>query len=336
MAKIITLGEIMLRLSTATGQRLATSSHLAAHYGGGEANVAISLAHFEHQVSFASKVPQNFLGEAVKKHLLGNQVNIAPLLFGGDRLGSYYLESGSDLRAAAVIYDRRYSSFAEVTTNEWGTDLFEGVDLFHLSGITPALSPAWQALVLELVALAKAAGAKVSFDINYRGKLWSTAEMAEFLPKILPLVDYCSAGKLDAQVFMGVEKAAADLDATAEMRYYYTQMQALYPNIAVFFSTHRHVHSTEQNDLQGTLWYQGDLYESRAYSLKAIVDRVGGGDAYSAGILHGLLSGYDGQQTVEFGTAAAVLKHTVSGDDNQFSAAEVTAFASSTSSKINR
>lgn len=331
MAKVLTLGEIMLRLSTVES-RLAETSEMQAHYGGGEANVAISLANFGHQAYFASKVPDNALGLAVKRHLNRFGVHTDYLLFGGQRLGIYFLEQGVGIKAANVVYDRAYSSFSQMKENEWERlDLFAGVDLFHLSGITPALSPAWVELLIKLMQEAKSRKVKISFDINFRGKLWSQAQASVALKQILPYVDYLSAGKLDAQYLLGIENAQ---DLSLEQCY--QEMQKLYPNIQVIYSTNRTILSAKHNQLQGTIYAQNQYYKSEVIDIPDIIDRVGGGDAYSAGILHGLLSGYSAQETVNFATAASALKHMVYGDCNQFTLEEVQAYLENGSSKINR
>ena len=331
MAKVLTLGEIMLRLSTVES-RLAETSEIQAHYGGGEANVAISLANFGHQAYFASKVPDNALGLAVKRHLNRFGVHTDYLLFGGQRLGIYFLEQGVGIKAANVVYDRAYSSFSQMKENEWERlDLFAGIDLFHLSGITPALSPAWVELLIKLMQEAKSRKVKISFDINFRGKLWSQAQASVALKQILPYVDYLSAGKLDAQYLLGIENAQ---DLSLEQCY--QEMQKLYPNIQVIYSTNRTILSAKHNQLQGTIYAQNQYYKSEVIDIPDIIDRVGGGDAYSAGILHGLLSGYSAQETVNFATAASALKHMVYGDCNQFTLEEVQAYLENGSSKINR
>lgn len=331
MAKVLTLGEIMLRLSTVES-RLAETSEMQAHYGGGEANVAISLANFGHQAYFASKVPDNALGLAVKHHLNRFGVHTDYLLFGGQRLGIYFLEQGVGIKAANVVYDRAYSSFSQMKENEWERlDLFAGIDLFHLSGITPALSPAWVELLIKLMQEAKSRKVKISFDINFRGKLWSQAQASVALKQILPYVDYLSAGKLDAQYLLGIENAQ---DLSLEQCY--QEMQKLYPNIQVIYSTNRTILSAKHNQLQGTIYAQNQYYKSEVIDIPDIIDRVGGGDAYSAGILHGLLSGYSAQETVNFATAASALKHMVYGDCNQFTLEEVQAYLENGSSKINR
>lgn len=335
MGKVVTLGEIMLRLSTQQGLRLAQSEGFEAHYGGGEANVAISLANYGHEVAFASKVPENSLGEAVKRHLQRYGVATNFLLQGGPRLGTYYMESGIGERAASVIYDRAGSSFAGMQEVEWDmAKLFDHVDIFHISGITPALSANWRKLTLTLMQAAKKAGCKISFDINYRGKLWTQKEAGETLQDLLPLVDYCSAGKMDALYLLEIPEMPKE--QPNEAIYYYQKMQELFPNIQVFYSTKREVYSASANQLIGTLWMENQYYESQAHRIDPIVDRVGGGDAFSGGVLHGLLNKDAPQSIINFATAASALKHTIHGDCNQFSQTEVESFLAAGSGKIIR
>ncbi|MHC5249671.1 PfkB family carbohydrate kinase [Enterococcus sp. LJL90] len=335
MAKIVTLGEIMLRLSSTEGIRLTDSKQLAAHYGGGEANVAISLANYGHQVAYASKVPDNSLGTAVSQHLRKFGVNTAFLLKGGPRLGTYYMETGIGERAAAVIYDRVGSSFAEMKAIEWDTDaLFDGVEIFHISGITPALSPTWQLLTLSLIKEAREKGCKISFDINYRGKLWTQAQASIVLQQILPYVDYLSAGKLDALHLLGIP--ASPENTENDLLYYYQEIKKMYPNIHLIYSTKRTVQSASTNLLIGTLFIENKYYESQLHEISPIVDRVGGGDAFAGGVIHGLLSNWQPQNIISFATAASALKHTIHGDCNQFTETEVSNFLAAGSGKIVR
>lgn len=328
MANVLTLGEIMLRLSTRVGDRLNDSQSLAVHYGGGEANVAISLANYGHEVYFASKVPHNALGKAVSQHLKKYNVQTDYLLQGGPRLGTYYMENGSGPRGAAVTYDRAHSSFAEMHKLDWSLEeLFEGVELFHISGITPALSKVWEKQTCLLVQQAKQAGCKISFDCNFRGNLWSQDQAGAVFKSILPYVDYCSAGPLDAQYLFGIPTAPETADT---LDYYYQKLHELFPNIQYFYSTKRTVFSANHHQLQGTLWWPEGVAKSRVYEVTSIVDRVGAGDAFAGGVLHGLLAGKAPQAVIEFGTAAAVMKHTIHGDCNQFTEVEVDQFLKTT------
>lgn len=319
MKKILTLGEIMLRLSTIEDSRLEESTRLAAHYGGGEANVAISLANFGHQALFASKIPENAIGKGAKHHLMKYGVETSHLLMGGERLGTYYLENGTGIRSTSVIYDRCHSSFSKMDELEWDLDqLFENVHLFHISGITPALSLKWQDWVLLLIKEAKKRQIIVSLDINYRGKLWSVNECRSFLQRIVQYVDWCSAARLDALNFFEIpEKEDADLN------YYYHEIIQRYPSIKVLYSTSREVITPQHHRLQGNLLIEESLFQSKVIDIQNIVDRVGGGDAFAAGILHGLLTKMTPQKTIDFATTASALKHSIHGDCNQFSSEKV-------------
>ncbi|MDT2524713.1 sugar kinase [Enterococcus raffinosus] len=331
MAKIVCLGEIMLRLSVETGIRLNHTQQLEAYYGGGEANVAVSLANYGHQVQFASKIADNGLGQAAERHLRSYGVATDYLLKAQGRMGVYYVEQGNAQRATSVIYDRQYSTFSLMSELEWKLqDLFSDVEIFHISGITPALSEYWKELTIELTKTAKKTGCKVSFDCNYRQSLWSQGEAGAFLKKVLPLVDYCSAGKMDAIYLLGVPETEEDIV------YYYQKMQELFPNITAFYSTNRSVHSTCVHELQGTLWLNGKCYTSKNHLIDPIVDRIGGGDAFTGGILHGLINDYLPIETIEFATGASVLKHSVKGDCNQFTEEEVVSFIQSSTATIKR
>lgn len=334
MSSILTFGEIMLRLSTSTGTHFSNAVSFQAHYGGAEANVAVNLANFNHDVAFASKVPDNALGLAAKRHLQKYGVKTNDLLFGGNRLGTYYLDSGVGERSSAVIYDRANSSFAAVQEMEWDFDkLFENVNILHVSGITPALSDKLAEITLDMVKEAKKRDLKVSFDINFRSKLWNHDQASEVISKILPYVDYCSAGKLDAIYLLGISENHSGQN---DQDYYYQKMHEKFNNIEVFYSTNREVHSATSNTLQGTLWKDGKTYVSKIHKLEPIIDRVGGGDAFSAGILHGLLTGADLNYTVSFATAYSSLKHTVFGDCNPFTVKEVENLMENGTAQINR
>lgn len=325
MAHVLTLGEIMLRLSVGGGTRLADARALAANYGGAEANVAASLALFGHHAAFASKIPENALGDGALVHLNRFGVDTHFVLRGGPRLGTYYLEEGVGGRASQATYDRAGSSFALINTCPWNLDeLFSGVELFHITGVTPALSTTWRTLTLELVHAAAEHGIGVSYDVNFRGKLWSWDECIAAFRDILPYVSILSAGIGDVQSVLDVERTACDEGALAAA---YRQLFEAAPRLRAVYSTRRAVHSSSSNDLTGYLMLRGDdLRHSATHHIEPIVDRVGGGDAFAAGVLHGLLEGWDAQRVIEFGTAASALKHTVVGDCNRFSVPEVEAF----------
>lgn len=328
MGKIITLGEVLMRLSTNVGERLSTSKCLHVNYGGSEVNVAISLANFGHQVFFASKIPDTVVGEAVIKQLKAYNVNTNFVLRSTGRLGTYFMESGNGLRGSSVIYDREGSIFSLITENEWQLErMFADKDIFHISGITPALSDSWRDLTIYLIQQAKSTGCKISFDSNYRQNLWTQNQAGNMLRKILPYVDYCSVSKLDARYLLNIPEMKDKL--SDEISYYYQKMHEMFPNVELFYSTKRKIFSANRHQLQGTCWMNGSYFESKVYELEHIVDRVGGGDAFSAGILHGILTKKEPDKLLEFATLSATLKHTIHGDFNQFSLQEVEALLES-------
>lgn len=337
MMKVITFGEIMLRLSTQYGDRISQTQSFDATYGGAEANVGISLANYGYEVSFVSKVPSNPLGLAAEAHLKSKNVNTKFLLKGGERLGSYYLEVGAGERSSKVIYDRKYSSFSSMKKDEINWDeVFKGVDLFHVSGIAMAISIEVQQIVKVAVTKAKEFGVKVSFDFNYRAGLWSQSEAAEAYKMILSMVDICSASELDAIYLLKIKKADEVLSTEEKLVYYYKKIRGMYPNIKILTSTTRKVISSSENELIGYLLIKGKLYTSKLYYLNPIVDRVGSGDAYMSGIIYGYLENMPPHDIVGFATAAGALKHTVNGDCNVFSENEVKEFLENGSGKIDR
>lgn len=337
MKKIVTLGEIMLRFSTSTGERLSQTNGLTVHYGGAEANVAVSLSHFGHQSYFLSKVPNNPLGQAVYSHLRSHGVHTDFLLMGGERLGSYYLESGVGERSAQVTYDRKYSSFSTMKVDEVNLDaVLEGASLFHVSGITLALSQELRELTLLALKKAKEYGVKTSFDFNYRSKLWTQEEAKNAILPMLPFVDICSCGELDSIYLLGMEKADQTLPQEERLKFYYRKLVEMYPNIKFISSTFRDVLSASSNRLQGNLFTDGTLYQSKVHHIEPIVDRVGGGDAFASGVLCGILDGLEPQKIISFAAAASALKHTIHGDSNVFTKEEVLQFAENAPGKIVR
>lgn len=337
MKKVVTFGEILLRLSTNSGERLSQAGQIHMHYGGAEANVGVSLSRFGHNVYFVSKVPDNVLGVAVESHLKSHGVHTDFLLKGGERLGTYYVETGVGPRSAQVIYDRKYSSISQLALGEIDFDeIFQDASLFHVSGITAALDPSMKEIVLHSLQKAKEYGVITSFDFNYRAKLWSQKEAADAMKAFLPYVDICSCGELDAIYLLGIPEAEESLEARIKLKYYYQKINEMYPNIQYMSSTFRGVISASTNMLQGNFYTDGELYQSKVHQIDHIVDRVGGGDAFAAGILHGILKRLTPKEVIEFATAASVLKHTVHGDCNVFSEDEINLFASSAPGKIVR
>lgn len=333
MATVLCVGEVMCRLSVGGGVRLADAPAFDAHYGGAEANVAVSLANFGHEARVATKVPENPLGDAVVRHLWRCGVDTSQVLRGGARLGTYYLEMGTGNRGSMAVYDRAGSSFATMGGCEWDLDeLLGGVDLVHITGICPALSPAWREATLEIVRGAAERGVAVSYDVNYRGKLWSWDECMDAFRDVLPHVSVLAASWGDVQSALGLGRTEWSEDA---MRGAYDALVAAHPNVRAVYSTRRVARSSSSNDLTGYLYLAdgsgaaGELHRSRTWLVEPIVDRVGGGDAFAGGLLHGLLSGMPAGEAIEFAAAASVLKHTVMGDANCFTAQEVEDFMSS-------
>lgn len=337
MKKIVTFGEILLRLSTKVGKRLHQTDQLQLHYGGAEANVSISLATFGHEVIFVSKVPNNALGLAALHHLNSHGVNTSNLAIGGKRLGTYYVETGVGEREAQVIYDRSCSSFAQVVADEFDLDhMLSGATMFHVSGITPALSPVWQEATRIALKKARKKGVMTSFDFNYRSKLWSHSEASETIQSLLPYVDICSCSELDAVYLLGISQAEESLSKEEKLIYYYKKIQAMYPDMQYLSSTFREVISSSHHRLQGNLYKDGKLYQSRVHQIQPIVDRIGGGDAFFSGVLHGILHQKHLQETISFATTASALKHSVEGDCNLFTEDEINAYVDHTAFGISR
>lgn len=333
--RVITLGEILLRFSTSEEIRIKNTDEFRVCYGGAETNVGVSLSQFGHKVSVASVLPEyNPLSKAVLSRMHGYDVDTDLIIEQPGRLGTYYLEQGNSVRGSQVTYDRKYSSIAMLEELCWDLDeIFKGVDLLHISGIVPALSKKWQSWTVEIVKKAKEYGCLVSFDMNYRSKLWGYEEAYPCFQQILPYVDILSAGRLDAIHFLQVATAEEDVS----LEEIYRRLKEKYANIKVLYSTKRNVFSTNHHELQG--FYVGEdnnFVESKIYDIQPVIDRVGGGDAFAAGILNGVLKAWESQKVVDFGTASSVLKHTVFGDWNPFDEEEVFTFMNQKSGQIVR
>lgn len=337
MKKIVAFGEPLLRYSTNQGVRIEQTRKLNIHYGGAEVNVSVSLANFGYEAYFIGKVPDHGLGKAVEKHLKSYGVHTDYLLKGGERLGAYYLEAGVGERSSNVIYDRKHSSFSEIRPEEIDfEEFFQDAHLYHVTGITPALSPTLQEMTLLSLQKAKEMGVTTSFDFNYRTKLWSQEEAAAAIKPILPYVDICSCGELDAIHLLGIEKITDEMDRELKLRHYYEKIQQIYPNLQHLYSTFRDVQSASVHHLQGNYYHNGTLYQSKTHHVDPIVDPVGGGDSFAAGMLFGILENIEPEKTVSFATAGAALKHTLHGDANQFSKEEISSFVDQASGKIIR
>lgn len=324
MNKIVTFGEILSRLSTEQGQRLASATQLRLHFGGAEANVAVSLAQYGHQTAVVSRLPENMLSDHVVHYLKSMNVNTDLIDFGGERLGSYYLEVGAGNRGSKVVYDRKHSSFSQLTETMLDYDrILESTSFIHVTGITMALSIEMVDIVENLFKEAKKRGIQISFDFNYRSKLWSQAEAGSAFKRLLPYIDICSCAELDLVDLLGYPKLDQTLDYQEKLISYYKQLTNDYPNLKLCISTKRNNISATHNTLKGYLYADDTLYQSKTYDIDHIIDRVGGGDAFVAGILHGYINEWSLDAIVSFATAASVLKHTISGDANLVTEAEV-------------
>lgn len=328
MAKVVTLGEIMLRLSPPGNQRFLQAQSFDVNYGGGEANVAVTLAQLGHRASFVSKIPDNAIGEAAIATLRKMGVDCTHIVRGGERLGIYYLENGASIRPSSVVYDRAGSAIACADPKEFDFDaIFENVDLFHISGITVALSDSAAKLAMVSVEEAAKRGITISFDLNYRAKLWTDkiAEKQKAMAQIAQKADICFGNALDAEKCLGYRDGhyhfteepyenSISPKAMADVVHAY--------GLKCLVTTLRENHSASDNGWSGAVSDGSSYFMGRKYELH-IVDRVGGGDAYAAGFLHGWLSGKNLQESLELGLATAAIKHTIPGDLNFVTEAEV-------------
>lgn len=312
--KVLGFGEIMLRLIPPNNQKIIQSNSFEAIYGGGEGNVIASLACFGHKTKFATKVPNNSLGDKVIRDLKGFDINTNCIVQGEGRLGIYFSEIGHGYRSTEVIYDRKYSAISMANKNEFNIEeMLDGVGMIHLSGITPALSKELYDLVIDIAKYCNQNGILVSFDSNYRAKLWSLEDAKGFLEKMLPFVDIAFLGSLDMTNILKYE--AKDLEFEECLTDLYKRLFEKYPNLKYASCTKRSVHSINNNSLRGYMFDGENLSISNEYTFD-ILDRVGGGDAFTAGILHGVAKKMDTKDIVEFGVCASALKHSIRGDIN--------------------
>ena len=326
MAKIVTMGELMLRLSTPGNSRFVQSDSFDVNYGGGEANVAVSLQNYANEAFFVSKIPANELGQAAINSLRRFGVHTGFVARGGSRLGIYYLETGSSLRPSKVIYDRAHSSISEATPEDFDFDsIFRDADWFHWSGITPALSKNMSECVRLACIAAKKAGVTISCDLNYRHKLWSAKEAQEVMCPLMEFVDVCIGNEEDAEKCLGFRPEADIEHGKTDADGYKSIFQGMVKKFGFKYvvGTLRESFSASHNGWKALIYDGKEFYESRRYEINPIVDRVGGGDSFSAGIIHGLANGKPMDWTLEFAVAASALKHTIPGDVNMVSLQEV-------------
>lgn len=330
MARIITFGEIMLRLKSPGLERFFQSPSLEATFGGGEANVAVSLANYGMDAAFVTALPNNAIGEACLRDVRSFGVDVSNIKMTGGRMGIYFLETGSNQRPSKVVYDRAESAIAiaPVDLFDW-EKIFEGADWFHISGISPAISASAAELSIAACKAAKKCGVKVSCDLNYRKNLWKYGKEAkEVMSEIAKYVDVAIANEEDFQKSLGIT-ASSDVESGTLDRNVYEgiakKAMELYPNLERVAITLRESKSADRNDWAACIYDGKEFYVSRKYELTDIVDRVGGGDSFSGGLIYGLLTYEKQSDALDFAVAASCLKHTVPGDFNRVTVAEVTA-----------
>lgn len=332
MPKIITFGEIMLRLSTPGYLRFGQAKQFDATYGGGEANVAVSLANYGMDAKFVTRLPENDIAKACLKDLRSYGVDTSSIVYGGDRLGIYFLETGAVARSSKVVYDRANSSIATIKPGDidW-KKVLEGADWFHWTGITPALSQGAADVCLEAIKAANAMGITVSCDLNYRKNLWKYGKKAsEVMPALVEGCDVILGNEEDADKVFGIKPEGFDVTSTGgqiDQRRFQSvgeQLMKRFPRAKKVIITLRGSINANHNTWGGVLWDGKTLYQSPRYDITHIVDRVGGGDSFMGGLIYGLLT-YTGddQKALNFAVAASCLKHTIFGDYNQVTVAEV-------------
>ena len=327
--KFITFGEIMLRLTPPNYEKIRVATSFEASYGGSEANIALALANLGIDSTFFSVVPNNSLGKSAVRMLRSNDVHCTPVILSTPeetpthRLGTYYLETGYGIRPSKVTYDRKHSAITEYDFSKVDLDaLLTGFNWLHLSGITPALSPSCADFILECIKKAKELGLTVSFDGNFRSRLWTWDEARDFCTQCLPYVD----------VLFGIEPyhlwrdendhSRGDLKDGVPLQPSYEQQDEIFqafvsrwPNLKCIARHVRYAHSGSENSLMAYMWYQGHTFESKLFTFN-ILDRVGGGDAFASGLIYAMMNGYRPMEMINFAVASSVLKHTIHGDAN--------------------
>ncbi len=330
MSKVITFGEIMLRLATPDFLRFAQATEFEASYAGGEANVAVSLANYGIDTSFVSAVPKNDIGEAAISTLKSMSVGTSDIIRSGDRLGIYFLESGAVSRGSKVIYDRANSSFAKIKKGaiDWNK-VFDGASWFHWTGITPSVSEGAADECLVACEVAAKKGITISTDLNYRNKLWKWGKTAgEVMEKLVAHCDIILGNEEDAEMVFGIKPQGVDVKSGhvegAAYESVGKQLMSKFPKAKKIIITLRGSISASHNTWSGVLWDGKKLFEAPTYQITHIVDRVGGGDSFMGGLIYGLIAyPKDDQKALNFAVAASCLKHTIKGDFNRVTVDEV-------------
>jgi 2-dehydro-3-deoxygluconokinase len=333
--KILGLGEIMLRLTSWPQHPLSETKQFDVHFGGAESTVICNLAIMGHATKYVTKIPDNPLGKGVLLELRKYGVDTSDILIGGERLGTYFLELGKSLRSASVFYDRKYSSFYDSKITEYDFDkILKDVGLFHISGITPALNEETKNLTIKMIKACKERDILVSYDSNFRMKLWSVEQAAEVLKEVLPYVDFAFLGNLDMANMLHYEATGETFEE--QLHDMYKQLNKAYPNIKYMACTQRDIITAEENRIRGFVYTQGEFYETNQYTFN-IVDRIGTGDAFASGVLHGILKELEPMDIAKFGIASCVLKHSYYGDVNTISGEQdVIDFIKNGTTKIKR
>ena len=331
--KVVTLGEIMLRLSTPGNTRFVQSDSFDVVYGGGEANVAVSCANYGHEAYFVTKLPKHEIGQSAVNALRKYGVKTDFIARGGDRVGIYYLETGASMRPSKVIYDRAHSAIAEADAADFDFDaIMEGADWFHWSGITPAISDKAAELTRLACEAAKRHGVTVSVDLNFRKKLWTKEKAQSIMKPLMQFVDVCIGNEEDAELVLGFKPGDTDVTSgeleLAGYKSIFEQMVDKF-NFEYCVSSLRVSHSASDNGWSACIYSRDtkEFYHSKEYSIHPIVDRVGGGDSFAGGVICGMLDGKNFKDALEYGVAASALKHTIPGDFNLVSRKEVETLA---------
>ena len=321
----------MLRLATPDNLRFCQSNSFSATFGGGEANVAVSLANYGEQVEFVTRLPQNDIARSCVMELKKYGVGTQHIIYGGERLGIYFLETGAVARPSKVVYDRAHSSISTIERGmiDW-EQVFAGADWFHWTGITPAISAYAAEVCLEACRAANRLGVKVSCDLNYRKNLWKYGKSAaEVMPQLVECCDVILGNEEDAEKVFGIKPDGFDVTATAgrveaaEFESVCRQLMDRFPRAEKVIITLRGSINANHNTWGGVLYDGEQLYSSKRYDITHIVDRVGGGDSFMGGLIYGLRHYSSSQQALEFAVAASALKHTIYGDFNHVTVAEV-------------
>ena len=331
MSKVVTFGEIMLRLATPAYLRFSQTDTFSATFGGGEANVAVSLANYGVEVDFVTRLPQNDIAASCVAELRKRNVGVSNIVYGGERLGIYFLETGAVARPSKVVYDRAHSSISTIECGmiDWDK-VFEGADWFHWTGITSAISASAAEVCLEACRAANKRGITVSCDLNFRKNLWKYGKTAaEVMPALVECCDVILGNEEDAEKVFGIKPEGFDVTATegkvdsAAFRSVCEQLMARFPRAKKVIITLRGSINANHNTWGGVLFDGKTLYESPRYDITHIVDRVGGGDSFMGGLIYGLREYKDDERALNFAVAASCLKHTIYGDFNLVTVAEV-------------